>query len=107
MGRAEINAKFHVLDMDTSYNLLLERSFIHMAGVVPSTVHLLMKLFWKKQELVIQGEGRYFGGHSPIIDDVSRGSDFYTVELVNANGDDLPPYPPMPSVYKTIATVMF
>ena len=35
MGPAEFNAKFQVLDIDTSYNLLLVRPFIHMAGAVP------------------------------------------------------------------------
>jgi len=94
------------LDINTSYNLLLGRPFIHMAGVVPSTLHQLMKFVWKDQELVIYGEGSHSNGYAPIIDDVSRGCDFYTVELVNATGDDLAPQPPMPAVYKMIATVM-
>ena len=42
----------------------------------------------------------------PIIDEISRGTNFYTVELVNAIGDDLAPQTPMLVVYKMIATVM-
>ena len=42
----------------------------------------------------------------PIIDEISRGTDFYKVELVNSTGDDLAPQTPMPTVYKMIATVI-
>ena len=77
-----------------------------MTGVVSSTLHQLMKFVWKDKELVIYDEGSHSNGYAPIVNDVSRGCDFYTVELVNATGDDLAPQPPMPSVYKIIATVM-
>ncbi|KAK4737953.1 hypothetical protein R3W88_001650 [Solanum pinnatisectum] len=86
MGPAEFKVEFQVLDIITSYNLLLGRPFIHMAGVVPSTLHQLMKFVWKDQELVIYGEGSHSNRYAPIVDNVSRGCDFYTVELVNANG---------------------
>ena len=55
MGLAEFEAKFQVLDIDTSYNLFLGRPFIDMAGAVPSTLHQVLKLVWKNQELVIHG----------------------------------------------------
>jgi len=80
---------FMVIPAKASYNLLLGRPFIHMAGAVSSTLHQLMKFVWKDQELVIYGEGSHSNGYAPIADDVSRGCDFYTVELVNATGDDL------------------
>ena len=35
MRHAEFSAQFQVLDIDTSYNLLLGRLFIHMAGSFP------------------------------------------------------------------------
>ena len=57
MGLEEFSAQFQVLDINTSYNLLLRRSFIHMAGAVSSTLHQMMKLVWKNEELVIHGEG--------------------------------------------------
>ena len=65
--------------MDTSYNLLSGRTFIHMVGVVPSTLNQMMKLVWNDQELVINGEGSHSGRQALIIDEVSRGTDFYTV----------------------------
>ena len=55
MGPTEFEAMFQVLDIDTSYNLFLGRPFIHMAGAVPSTLHQVLKLVWKNQELVIHG----------------------------------------------------
>ncbi|KAK4714106.1 hypothetical protein R3W88_020013 [Solanum pinnatisectum] len=106
MGPAEFNVEFQVLDINTSYDLLLGRPFIHMVGAVPSTFHQLMKFVWKDKELVIYGEGSHSNRYALIVDDVSRGCDFYTMELVNATGDDLAPRPSMPSVYKMIATVM-
>ncbi|KAK4728995.1 hypothetical protein R3W88_021983 [Solanum pinnatisectum] len=106
VGPADFNVEFQVLDINTSYNLLLGRPFIHMAGAVSSTLHQIMKFVWKNQELVIYGEGSHSNRYAPIVDDVSQGCDFYTVELVNATGDDLAPQPPMPHVYKMIATVM-
>ena len=66
----------------------------------------MMKLIWKNKELVIHGEGIHFGRPAPIIDEVSWGIDFYTVELVNATGEDLALQPFRPFVYKMIATVM-
>ena len=62
-----------------------------MAGVVPSTLLHMMKLVWKNEELVIHGEGIHSGRHALIIDEVSRGTDFYKVELVNITSEDLAP----------------
>ena len=81
-------------------------SFIHMAGVLSSTLHQMMKLVWKNQELVIHGEGSHSGKQEPIIDEGSQGTNFYTMEQVNATSEYLFPRPPMPSVYKMIATLM-
>ncbi|KAK4734356.1 hypothetical protein R3W88_008617 [Solanum pinnatisectum] len=47
MDPVEFNMEFQVLDINTSYNLLLGRPFIHMTGAVPSTLHQLMKFIWK------------------------------------------------------------
>ena len=77
-----------------------------MDGAVPSTIHQMMKLVWKTEELVIHGEGSHSGRQAPIIDEVQRGTNFYTVELVNAINEDFAPQTPMLFVYKLIATVM-
>ena len=55
---------------------------------------------------IIHGVGFHSGRQAPIIDEVSRGTNFYTVELVNATGEDLGPQTLMSAMYKMIATVM-
>ncbi|XP_069154398.1 uncharacterized protein [Solanum lycopersicum] len=106
MGPAEFEAKFQVLDIDTSYNLLLGRPFIHTAGAGTSTLHQIMKLVWKNEELVIQGEKGHSGKQMPVLDETPQTSDFYTVELVNATDEGLSSQTPMTSAYRMIATVM-
>ncbi|XP_069149209.1 uncharacterized protein [Solanum lycopersicum] len=91
MGPTEFEAKFQVLDIDTSYNLLLGRPFIHAARAVPSTLHQMIKLVWKNEELVIHGEKGQSGRQVPVSDETPQGSDFYTVELVNATDEGLAP----------------
>ncbi|XP_069143469.1 uncharacterized protein [Solanum lycopersicum] len=106
LGPAEFEAKFQVLDIYTSYNLLLGRTFIRMAGAVPSTLHQMMQLVWKNEELVIQGEKGHSGKKMPVLDETPQSSEFYTVELVNATDEGLAPQTPMLAVYRMIATVM-
>ncbi|XP_069146122.1 uncharacterized protein [Solanum lycopersicum] len=106
MAPVEFEAKFQVLDIDTSYNLLLGRPFIHMAGAVPSTLHQAMKLLWRNEELVIHRERSHSGKQVPILDETPQSSDFYTVELVNATDEGLSPQTSMRAVYRMIATVM-
>ena len=77
-----------------------------MAGAAPSSLHQMMKLVRKNEEIVIYGEWSHSSRQAPIIDEISRGTNFYTVELVNATGDDLAPQTPMPAIYKIIATAM-
>ncbi|XP_070039927.1 uncharacterized protein [Nicotiana tomentosiformis] len=45
-----------VPDMDTSYNFLLGRPWIHAAGAVPSTLHQMVKFEHENQEIVVHGE---------------------------------------------------
>ncbi|XP_069150804.1 uncharacterized protein [Solanum lycopersicum] len=94
MGPTEFSAKFQVLYIDTSYNLLLGRLFIHMVGAVPSTLHQMMKLVWKNEELVLHGEGNHLGKQVSVINEMLQGANFYTVELVNTTDDDLSPADP-------------
>lgn len=84
MGPAELNVEFPVLDINTRYNLLLGRSFIHMAGTVSFTIHQIMIFGWKDLEMVTNGEGFHSKGFALIVDEVSRGCIIYTVEMVNA-----------------------
>ena len=66
----------------------------------------MMKLLWKNEKLAIHGEGSYLGRQVLIIDEIPRGTDFYTVKLVKATGEYFGPQTPMSVVYKMIATVM-
>ncbi|XP_070010280.1 uncharacterized protein [Nicotiana sylvestris] len=52
----DFEVTFQVLDMDTSYNFLLGRPWIHAAGVVPSTLHQMVKFEHEDQEIVVHGE---------------------------------------------------
>ncbi|XP_070021931.1 uncharacterized protein [Nicotiana sylvestris] len=42
--------------MDTSYNFIIGRPWIHVAGVVPSTIHQMIKFDHGNQEIVVHGE---------------------------------------------------
>ena len=39
IGPVDFAVNFQVLDINTSYNLLLGRPCVHRAGAVPSTLH--------------------------------------------------------------------
>lgn len=56
IGPVDFKVTFQVLDMDTSYNFLLGRSWIHAAGVVPYTLHQLVKFEHEDQEIVVHKE---------------------------------------------------
>ncbi|KAK4736933.1 hypothetical protein R3W88_000630 [Solanum pinnatisectum] len=81
IGLATFPITFQVLYIPSSYNLLLGRPWIHMAGVVPSTLHQCLKFEWDHEEVVVHGEK----GH-PVYAIEGRGNldgeMFHTVELV-------------------------
>ncbi|XP_070022281.1 uncharacterized protein [Nicotiana sylvestris] len=52
----DFEVTFQVPDMDTSYNFLLGRPWIHAAEVVPSTLHQMVKFEHEDQEIVAHGE---------------------------------------------------
>ncbi|XP_019248765.1 PREDICTED: uncharacterized protein LOC109228037 [Nicotiana attenuata] len=56
IGPVDFEVTFQVLDMDTSYNFLLGRPWIHAAGTVPSTLNQMVKLEHEDQEIVVHGE---------------------------------------------------
>ena len=45
IGDMESSALFHIIDVRTSYKLLLGRTWLHEYGVVPSTYHQCFKYF--------------------------------------------------------------
>ncbi|XP_070025419.1 uncharacterized protein [Nicotiana sylvestris] len=52
----DFEVTFQVLDMDTSYNFLLGRPWIHTSGDVPSTLHQMVKFKREDQNIVVHGE---------------------------------------------------
>ncbi|XP_070045820.1 uncharacterized protein [Nicotiana tomentosiformis] len=56
IGPVDFEVTFQVLDMDTLYNFLLGRPWIHAAGAVPSTLHQMVKSEHENQEIVVHGE---------------------------------------------------
>ncbi|XP_060210244.1 uncharacterized protein LOC132637118 [Lycium barbarum] len=56
IGPVDFGITFQVIDMDTSYNLLLGRPWIHAARAVPSTLHKVVKFEYEKQEIIVHGE---------------------------------------------------
>ncbi|XP_075087786.1 uncharacterized protein LOC142169778 [Nicotiana tabacum] len=56
IGPVDFNIVFQVLDMETSYNFLLGRPWIHMARAVPSILHQMVKFECDGQEIIIHGE---------------------------------------------------
>ncbi|XP_060202527.1 uncharacterized protein LOC132630957 [Lycium barbarum] len=87
IGPVDFTVEFQVMDISASYNLLIGRPWIHMAGAVPSTLHQSLKFVWNRQEIVIHGEGNnpiYPENSIPVIESVERldGSIFHIKEIM-------------------------
>ncbi|XP_070043118.1 uncharacterized protein [Nicotiana tomentosiformis] len=67
IGPVDFEVTFQVLDMDTSYNFLLGRLWIHAAGVVPSTLHQMVKFEYENQEIIVHGEDEQSIYHDPSV----------------------------------------
>ncbi|XP_070041152.1 uncharacterized protein [Nicotiana tomentosiformis] len=53
IGPTIFDAELQVLDISGTYNLLLGRPWIHMAGAVASTLHQVVKFELNHQEVVV------------------------------------------------------
>ncbi|XP_055830762.1 uncharacterized protein LOC129899766 [Solanum dulcamara] len=87
IGPEEFVVEFQVLDIPASYNLLLGRPWIHMAGAVPSTLHQNLKFIWNHHEIIVHGEGSnsmYPGNSIPVVESMEEldGSVFHTKEIM-------------------------
>ncbi|KAM2312471.1 hypothetical protein ACFXTH_022871 [Malus domestica] len=58
IGELQSSMIFHVIDVRTSYGLLLGRPWIHANGVVPSTIHQCLKFY--REVKVIYGDTKPF-----------------------------------------------
>ncbi|XP_070003071.1 uncharacterized protein [Nicotiana sylvestris] len=52
----DFEVTFQVFDMDTSYNFLIGRPWIHAAGAIPSTLYQMVKFEHENQEIVVHRE---------------------------------------------------
>ncbi|XP_070013654.1 uncharacterized protein [Nicotiana sylvestris] len=108
IGPVEFIIEFQVLDISATYNLLLGRSWIHMTGAVPSTLHQNVKFLWNHQEVMIHGEASnpiYPGNSIPVIESVERldRATFHIEEIVTVTrGKDIK----LPSVFVMVASEM-
>ena len=55
IGLVDFTIVFQVMDMKTSYNILLGRPWIHMARSVPSTLHQVVKFEYNHHEIIVHG----------------------------------------------------
>ncbi|XP_070049814.1 uncharacterized protein [Nicotiana tomentosiformis] len=89
MGPTWFDVEFQVLDISATYNLLLGRPWIHVVGVVASTLHQAMKFEWNHQEVIIHGDGSnpiYTNQTVPVIENRNKlgGETYHRIERVNS-----------------------
>uniref|UniRef100_A0A2N9F6D8 Retrotransposon gag domain-containing protein n=1 Tax=Fagus sylvatica TaxID=28930 RepID=A0A2N9F6D8_FAGSY len=86
VGPQVYNINFQVLRIDSPYNLLLGRPWLHTAGAVPSSLHQKMKLIIGSQLVTILAEepiSIYNDGEIPYIDGcASEEASFHSFEFV-------------------------
>ncbi|XP_060178420.1 uncharacterized protein LOC132608695 [Lycium barbarum] len=114
VGPVEFPILFQVIDISSTYNLLLGRPWIHMAGAVPSSLHQCLKFEWGWEQIVVQGELShtvYSERSIPVIEEMGEldGSTFHAVEIMQAvkigemaGSDEIK----MPSAAKMVASEM-
>ncbi|XP_059630202.1 uncharacterized protein LOC132273203 [Cornus florida] len=60
IGKFKGPVKFHFIDSDISYHLLMGRGWMHKFGIVPSSYHQCMKGFWNGKQVTIRCSDRPF-----------------------------------------------
>ncbi|XVF56240.1 hypothetical protein PTKIN_Ptkin06aG0102900 [Pterospermum kingtungense] len=90
IGPCTYQIEFQVMDIKPSYNCLLGRPWIHMAGAVPSTLHQKVKFVMDNKLITVCGEEQMKASVSsssaPYIDppELVPECSFRTLEFVNA-----------------------
>ena len=56
VGPSTFDSEFIVMDINPSYNCLLGRPWIHMAGAVPSTLHQKVKFVVEESLITVAAE---------------------------------------------------
>ncbi|XP_059654937.1 uncharacterized protein LOC132301725 [Cornus florida] len=60
VNKFQASMKFHVIDSDTSYHILLERAWMHCFSIVPSTYHQCFKGIWNNKVVTVPCSDRPF-----------------------------------------------
>ncbi|MHC6131836.1 retropepsin-like aspartic protease, partial [Serratia marcescens] len=60
IGLLDSEAKFHIIDVDTSYKVLLGRPWLHQYEIIPSTFHQCIKFRLNDQEHTVYGDKHPF-----------------------------------------------
>ncbi|XP_070017206.1 uncharacterized protein [Nicotiana sylvestris] len=93
MGQTWVDVDFQVIDIPTSYNLLLGQPWIHAAGAVASTLHQVVKFEWNHKEVIIHSDGSNpIYSYQTILAIKGRrrlgGETYHHIERVNAIDKD-------------------
>ena len=89
VGLCTFKVEFQVMDISPSYNCLLERPWIHIAGVVPSILHQKIKFVTEGQLVSIAAEEDMIAATlsgAPYVeaDEKAMECSFRSLEFVNA-----------------------
>lgn len=89
VGLAEFPILFQVMDVSSTYNLLLGRPWVHMVKVIPSTLHQCIKFECGRIEVTFHGELSHpisSASSVPVEDRVKEldGATFHTLEIMQA-----------------------
>ncbi|XP_075077022.1 uncharacterized protein LOC142163783 [Nicotiana tabacum] len=109
IGPVEFEVTFQVLDMDTSYNFLLGRPWIHATEAIPSTLHQMVKFVHENQEIIVHGEDEHSIYRDPSVPclEAKEGSEhivYQVFEVVVA--DQCEEGSPYPQPFLSKASVM-
>ena len=89
IGPCTFTIEFQVMDISLSYNCLLGRLWIHIAGAVPSTLHQKIKFVTEGQLVCVSAEEDMIAATSSgapyvEIDEKAMECSFRSLEFVNA-----------------------
>ena len=95
IGSVRYSVFFHVLRIQSSFNLLLGRPWIHEASVIPSSLHQKVKFIHEGRIITIQSDKDVVTSFEPVLqishseDDLHlTGFSFDEVQVVSLEDDD-------------------
>lgn len=102
IGPADFNVTFQVLDIPTTYNMLLGRPWIHIAGAVPSTLHQKIKFVHKDSMVTIEAEEDHAIYKSPTqqVHGILDSLGYRESQVINASYVGEGTCPPKPMIPK-------